>query len=43
VSPLDGPTWAVALLLMIAAGLLAALVPALRTARVDPLLAMRSD
>jgi putative ABC transport system permease protein len=43
VSPLDGPTWAIALLLMTAAGLLAALVPALRTARVDPLLAMRSD
>ncbi|HEY5060904.1 MAG TPA: FtsX-like permease family protein, partial [Gemmatimonadaceae bacterium] len=43
VSPLDGPTWAVALLLMTAAGLFAALVPALRTARVDPLLAMHSD
>ena len=36
VSPLDVPTWVVASLLMIVVGLLAALLPALRAARVDP-------
>lgn len=43
VSPLDTFTWLGASTLMIAAGLVAALVPALRAARADPLIAMRAE
>ena len=43
VSPFDAPTWVVASTLMVAAGLAATLVPALRAARCDPVIAMRAD
>jgi predicted permease len=43
VSPLDVRTWLVAATLMVVAALLAAVMPARRAARVDPLIAMRSD
>ena len=43
VSPLDTLTWVGASTLMIAAGLVAALIPALRAARADPLIAMRAE
>ena len=43
VSPLDPRTWALSTLLMIVAGLLAAIVPARRAARVDPLVAIQVE
>jgi len=43
VSPLDVRTWLTAVLLMVAAAVVAALVPARRAARVDPLIAMRTE
>jgi putative ABC transport system permease protein len=43
VSPLDARTWAAAVILLVAAALLAAMIPARRAARVDPLIAMRAE
>jgi ABC-type antimicrobial peptide transport system permease subunit len=43
VSPLDPWTWLVAALLMVLAAVAAAVVPARRAARVDPLIAMRAE
>lgn len=43
VSPLDGVTWATATGLLAAAGLLAAMIPAWRASRVDPIVAMRNE
>ena len=43
VSPLDKVTWAIAALLMVGAGLLATLVPAVRATRADPMVAIRIE
>ena len=43
VSPLDRATWAITTIVLVAIGLFAALIPAFRAARADPLLAIRSD
>jgi putative ABC transport system permease protein len=43
VSPLDGATWGLAGLLMLASAMLAAVIPARRAARVDPLLAIQAE
>lgn len=43
VSPLDASTWVLAALVMIAAAMLAALVPSLRASRVDPLVAIQNE
>jgi putative ABC transport system permease protein len=43
VSPLDGSTWVGATTVMVAAAVLAAIIPARRAARVDPLVAMRAE
>lgn len=43
VSPLDPFTWIAAAVLMMAAAMLAAIIPASRAARVDPLIAMRAE
>lgn len=43
VSPLDPSTWVVATLLLAVAGIGAALIPAARSARIDPIVAMRTD
>ena len=43
ISPLDLGTWALAALLMIAAAMAAAVIPARRAARVDPLIAIQTD
>jgi putative ABC transport system permease protein len=43
VSPFDAPAWIIASLLMLATGVAATLVPALRAARCDPVTAMRAD
>jgi len=43
VSPLDASTWVMAAGLMVAAAVLAALLPAMRAARVDPMIAMRAE
>jgi putative ABC transport system permease protein len=43
VSPLDPVAWALAALLMVLAGVVASLVPALRATRVDPTIAMRAE
>jgi predicted permease len=43
VSPLDAGTWLLAALLMVVAALAAAVMPARRAARVDPLIAMRAE
>jgi predicted permease len=43
ISPLDGTTWLAAALLMTAAAMAAALIPARRASRVDPLIAIRAE
>ena len=43
VSPLDRATWAATTITLVTVGVLAALIPALRATRADPLLAIRSD
>ncbi|HEX6316892.1 MAG TPA: ABC transporter permease [Gemmatimonadaceae bacterium] len=43
VSPLDPLAWVAAVVLMVVAAILAALLPARRAARVDPLIAMRTE
>jgi ABC-type antimicrobial peptide transport system permease subunit len=43
VSPLDAKAWALAVVAMIVAGLLAASIPALRASRVDPLVAIQAE
>jgi putative ABC transport system permease protein len=43
VNPLDKVTWALALLVMVAVGLAATLVPAARAMRVDPIIAIRAE
>ena len=43
ISPLDVGTWALAALLMVAAAMAAAVIPARRAARVDPLIAIQAD
>jgi predicted permease len=43
VSPLDRSTWAATTATLVVVGLLAAVVPAYRASRADPLLAIRSD
>ena len=43
VSPLDLTTWALAATLMVVAAMLAAVIPALRASRVDPLVAIRTE
>lgn len=43
ISPLDAGTWAVAALLMTAAAMAAALIPARRASKVDPLTAIQTE
>jgi putative ABC transport system permease protein len=43
VSPADAPTWILAILALAVAGLVASVIPALRAARVDPIIAIRAD
>jgi putative ABC transport system permease protein len=43
VSPLDATTWALAPLVLLAAAMLAAVVPARRASRVDPLVAIQTE
>ncbi len=43
VSPLDAPTWMAAVALLMVSATVAALVPALRAARVDPVVAIRTE
>jgi putative ABC transport system permease protein len=43
VSQLDGATWLLAAATIVAAGLLATIIPALRTARIDPVRAIRAE
>ncbi|HJU64855.1 MAG TPA: ABC transporter permease [Gemmatimonadaceae bacterium] len=43
VSPLDAVTWALAIVALVAVGLLASLLPAWRATRADPLVAMRVE
>jgi ABC-type antimicrobial peptide transport system permease subunit len=43
VSPLDVSTWVLASLAMVAAGVVATLVPAARAARTDPLIAIQAE
>jgi ABC-type antimicrobial peptide transport system permease subunit len=43
VPPLDGQTYAIAGVVTVAIGLLAAMLPALRATRIDPVSALRND
>lgn len=43
VSPADAPTWIVATLALVAAGVTASVIPAVRAMRVDPVIAMRTE
>ena len=43
ISPLDAGTWMLAALLMTAAAMAAALIPARRASKVDPLIAIRAE
>ena len=43
VSPLDAPAWATATATLVVAGLLAALLPAWRATRTDPVVALRAE
>jgi ABC-type antimicrobial peptide transport system permease subunit len=43
ISPLDATTWALAAFLMIGAAMIAAIIPARRAARVDPLVAIQNE
>ncbi len=43
ISPLDPITWASAAALLVVAGMLAAIIPARRASRIDPLVAMRQE
>jgi len=43
ISPLDGATWMLAALLMTAAAMAAALIPARRASKVDPLIAIQAE
>ena len=43
VSPLDLTTWVLAATLMVVAAMLAAVIPALRASRVDPLVAIQAE
>jgi putative ABC transport system permease protein len=43
VSPIDGPSWLAATAVLAAAGILASLIPALRAAKADPLIAIRVE
>jgi ABC-type antimicrobial peptide transport system permease subunit len=43
VGPFDAPAFALALLTLLIAGLAASLLPALRTTRVDPVIALRDQ
>jgi ABC-type antimicrobial peptide transport system permease subunit len=43
VSPLDAPAWILATVTLALAGLLAALVPAWRATRADPVVALRAE
>ncbi len=43
VSPADAPTWIVATLALVAAGVTASVIPAVRAMRVDPVIAIRTD
>jgi putative ABC transport system permease protein len=43
VSPADALTWIVATLALVAAGVMASLIPAVRATRVDPVIAIRTE
>jgi predicted permease len=43
VSPADVPTWLVATLVLLAAGLGASVIPAVRATKIDPIVAIRTD
>jgi putative ABC transport system permease protein len=43
VSPADAPTWIVATLALVAAGVTASVIPAVRAMRVDPVIAIRTE
>jgi ABC-type antimicrobial peptide transport system permease subunit len=43
VSPLDVTTWIASAALMVAAAMLAAVIPALRASRVDPMVAIQAE
>ena len=41
--PADAPTWIVATLALVAAGVTASVIPAVRATRVDPVIAIRTE